>query len=280
MKYPTIVMMTDFGTDNISVCAMKGVCSSVCTDLVTVDLTHSVEPFNTFEASSYLLYVEPFWPKGTIFVSVVDPGVGTKRKACVAKLKDGNFVVTPDNGTLTHLYYEVGIQEVREIDEGINRLSSTKNTSIFHGRDLFAYCAAKLAANVISYEEVGPSYPIEEIVLHDNLYKPTLKKHCATGIITAIFKHFGNVFTNIYFEDFNKAGFNEGDYIDVKISYQDEIIFNQQVLYQKSFGYVQINQPIIFNGSNLVICLALNQGNFAQQYNIGSGKDWRIEFIK
>lgn len=280
MKYPSIVMMTDFGADNVSVCAMKGVCSTICSDLITTDLTHSVTPFNTWEASAYLMYVEPFWPKGTVFVSVVDPGVGTKRKACVAKLKDGNYVVTPDNGTLTHVFYEVGIQEVREIDESINRLPSTKNTSVFHGRDLFAYCAARLAADVISFEEVGPLYPVEDIILHDTFYNPVIKENHIEGLITSVFKHFGNLFTNIYFEDFNKAGFIEGDYVNVKISYKDEIKFNQKVLYQKSFGYVDVNQPILFNGSSLVICLALNQGSFANVYNISSGKDWRIEFNK
>ncbi|HPW53390.1 MAG TPA: SAM-dependent chlorinase/fluorinase [Erysipelotrichaceae bacterium] len=280
MNYPTIVMMTDFGADNISACAMKGVCKTVCNDLVTADLTHSVIPFNTWEASAYLIYVEPFWPKGTIFVSVVDPGVGTKRKACVAKLKDGNYVVTPDNGTLTHVFYEIGIQEVREIDESINRLPATKDTSVFHGRDLFAYCAARLAANIISYEEVGPLYPVESIVLHNTFYNPVIRENHIEGLITAVFKHFGNLFTNIHYEDFNKAGFKEGDYVDVRITHKDEIKFNQKVLYQKSFGYVDINQPIIFNGSNLVICLALNQGSFAEVYQISSGMDWRVEFKK
>ncbi|MGI6607753.1 MAG: SAM hydrolase/SAM-dependent halogenase family protein [Erysipelotrichaceae bacterium] len=278
MKYPTIVMMTDFGADNVSVCAMKGVCNTVCNDLITTDITHSITPFNTWEASAQLMYVEPFWPEGTIFVSVVDPGVGTKRKACVAKLKDGKYVVTPDNGTLTHVFYEVGIQEIREIDESINRLSSTKNTSVFHGRDLFAYCAARLAADIISFEEVGPLYPIEETVLHDIFYNPVVEKNYIAGTITSVFKHFGNIFTNISFEDFAKAGFNEGEYVDVKISYKDKIKFNQKVLYHKSFGYVDINQPILFSGSTLTVCLALNQGNFANVYDISSGKDWRIEF--
>ncbi len=281
MKYPTILMMTDFGPDNSSVCTMKGVCSTICPDLVTVDITHSITPFNTWQASAQLMFVVPYWPKGTIFVSVVDPGVGTKRKACVAKLKDGNYIVTPDNGTLTHVYYEIGIEEIREIDETINRLPSTRDTSIFHGRDLFAYCAAKLAANVISFEEVGPAYPVEEVILHDTFYEPLIKENHVEGNIITVFKHFGNIFTNISYKNFKKAGFNEGDYVNVKITYKDEVKFNENVLFHKSFGYAQVNQPIIFSGSMLDICLALNQSSFAEKYGIiSAGKDWKVVFTK
>ncbi len=280
MSYPTIVMMTDFGTDNSGTCAMKGVCDSVCHQLVTTDITHSIEPFNTWQASSQLMYVEPFWPKGTIFVSVVDPTVGTSRKACVAKLKDGKYVVTPDNGTLTHLFYEVGIEEIREIDESINRLKGTEETSIFHGRDLFAYCAARLAAGIISYQQVGPAYPVSEVILHDTMYHPTIKENYAEGCITSAMRHFGNIFTNITVKNFHKAGFKDNDMINVQIIRQDKIIFEQKVKYAKSFGYVAIGEPVIFNGSTLVICIALNQNNFAQKYDIYSGEEWRIVFSK
>ena len=102
--------------------------------------------------------------KRTVFVSVVDPGVGTPRKASVALLKDGNYVITPDNGTLTHVYYNVGIEAIREIDETKNRYQGTENVSVFHGRDLFAYTAAKLASGQITFEEVGESYSLDDIV--------------------------------------------------------------------------------------------------------------------
>ncbi len=280
MSYPTIVMMTDFGADNSGTCAMKGVCDSVCHQLVTTDVTHSIEPFNTWQASSELMYVEPFWPEGTIFVSVVDPTVGTKRRACVAKLKDGKYVVTPDNGTLTHLFYEVGVEEVREIDETINRLKGTEETSIFHGRDLFAYCAARLAAGVITYEQVGKAYPVEEIVLHDELYHPVVKENYVEGCIASAMRHFGNCFTNVSVKNFKKAGFVDGDMVKVKITHNDEVKFEQEVKYARSFGYVAVNEPVIFNGSTLVICIALNQGNFATKYDLYGGTDWRITFSK
>ena len=161
-----IVMQTDF-TKDISVCTMQGVCMMVDPTLRVFDNTHDIKSFDTYQASTCLSYVVDFWPAGTVFVSVVDPGVGTDRRACVAKLKNGSYVITPDNGTLTHVAKYIGVEAVRVINEEAHRLKTTAQCNIFHGRDVFAYCAAKLAAGIITYEEVGPEYPIEEIVLHE-----------------------------------------------------------------------------------------------------------------
>ena len=179
-KKAAVVMQTDF-TKDISVCTMQGVCMMVDPELRVFDNTHEIKNFDTYQASTALSYVVDFWPAGTVFVSVVDPGVGTDRRACVAKLKNGSYVVTPDNGTLTHVNQYVGIEEVRVIDEERNRLKSTEKCHIFHGRDLFAYCAAKLAAGIITYEEVGEAYPVEEIVEHELIPFPYYKLHNITN---------------------------------------------------------------------------------------------------
>ena len=281
MKYPTICMMTDFGPDNSSVCTMKGVCSNICSDLITTDITHSVTPFNTWEASSQLKFVVPFWPKGTIFVSVVDPGVGTKRRACVAKLKDGNYVITPDNGTLTHVYYEVGIEEVREIDTTINRYKGTEDVSVFHGRDIFAYTAARLASSIISFEEIGPIYPVNEIIVEDYEYvKATVKSTDIKGIIISVLDPFGSIVFNILTKDFIKIGYNHGDIVHVKISHNDKVYFEADVPYEKSFGYVDLNKPVLFNSSSNYISIGLNQNSFKDTYHIKEGKDWVVELSK
>ena len=164
---PCIVFQTDFGTKWGAVASMKGVCKQVDPALECVDLTHEIEQYNILAASRELVYVLPFWPKGTVFVSVVDPGVGTERRACVALLRDGNYVGTPDNGTLTHALEQIGVAAVRQIDETVNRYPGTEDVAVFHGRDLFAYTAARLAAGVISFEGVGPAYPVEQIVRFD-----------------------------------------------------------------------------------------------------------------
>ena len=277
---PRVVLMTDFGIDNMGTAAMEGVISSIDNELLCTNLTHRIEPFNTWQASGALMYVVPFWPAGTVFVSVVDPGVGTHRRASVAKLKNGCYVVTPDNGTLTHMYYNVGIDAIREIDESVNRLKGTEGTSIFHGRDLFAYCAGKLAAGVIDFEGVGPEYPVSEVILHDALFNPNVKPGCAEGIITQAIPHFGNLNMNIPIDAFHKAGFEFGDMVHVTISHEGKVHFDADVLYERSFGYVKQGEPILFNGSMLYVGMALNQGHFANTYGIGDGESWKVRIIK
>ena len=277
---PRIVLMTDFGTDNAGTAAMEGVCASIDNSLVCTNLTHNISPFNTWQASGALMYVVPFWPTGTVFVSVVDPGVGTQRRASVAKLKNGIYVVTPDNGTLTHLYYNIGIESIREIDETVNRLKGTEGTSIFHGRDLFAYCAGKLAAGVIDFEGVGPEYPVSEIVLHDQLFNPEVTPGCAEGVVTEARAHFGNLNINIPIDRFNDAGFTFGDTVHITISHEGRIHFDADVLYQKSFGYVAKGEPIVFNGSMLYVGIAQNQDNFVKKYDIGEGESWKVRITK
>ena len=159
-----IVLQTDFGGTSAP---MTGICKIVSRELQVYDLTHQVPKFNVQIAGKNVAETIPFWPEGTVFVSVVDPGVGTPRRASVAKTCNGYYVVTPDNGTLTAIQDTFGIEEIREIDQSINRYQGNEwsnKSDIFHGRDIFAYCGARLAAGVITYEQVGKSYPVTEIV--------------------------------------------------------------------------------------------------------------------
>ena len=187
--YTFIVTQTDF-TKGISTCTMDGVCMMVDPALRVFDNTHNIPPFDTYTASTSLDFVVDYWPTGTVFVSVVDPGVGTSRRGCVARLKNGSYVVTPDNGTLTHMLLRPGVEAVREIDETVNRLPGSEGVNIFLGRDVFAYTAARLAAGMITFEEVGPAYPVEEIVRHP-LPQPTVEADGAvTGMIASADTHF------------------------------------------------------------------------------------------
>ena len=143
---------------------MYGMCKIVDPELRVCELSHTVPKFDVVEAGRRLTRVMPYWPEGTVFVSVVDPGVGTPRRACVVKTRSGRYIVTPDNGTLAEAAKLFGIAGVRELDESVNRYPHTKKVSIFHGRDLFAYCAARLASGIIAFDKVGPEYPAGEIV--------------------------------------------------------------------------------------------------------------------
>ena len=278
---PLLVFQTDFTYKEGAVSAMYGVIKTVDREIEIMDASHEIPQYDTWSASYRLYQSMKFWPKGTIFVSVVDPGVGTSRKASIAKTLDGYFIVSPDNGSLTHIKKLVGISEIREIDEKTNRLrgKDTEGVSIFHGRDLFGYCAAKLASGLITYEEVGPSYPVESIVEH-KIYQPEIRDNYVKGIFEISDPNFGNLWTNIKLQQFNQAGFNYGDFLNVKVTYKGEVKFDQSVLFEKSFGFASIGEPIIYNNELMKVALAVSQGSFSETYNISFGPEWIIEFTK
>lgn len=279
MEKPLLVFQTDFTYKEGAISSMYGVVKSVDRTLEIFDGTHEIPHFDTWSASYRLYQYMRFWPKGTIFVSVVDPGVGTSRRACVARTKDGYFVVTPDNGALTHIKEFVGIEEVREIDEKVNRLKSTEGTSIFHGRDLFGYCAAKLAGGIITYEEVGPSYPVEEIVVHE-IRRSKLAPGRAEGIFEICDPNFGNLWSNIPVEEFLRNGFQYGDLLQVTIRHSGEIVYSGRLPFAKSFGYVKKGEAVIYTNELMKVSIAVSMGNFRETYQVDFGYDWTLEIRK
>ncbi len=278
---PILVFQTDFTYKETAVSAMYGVVKSVDRQLEIFDSTHEIPNHDVWSASFRLFQPMNFWPKGTIFVSVVDPGVGTARKGCVAKTSNGYYIVTPDNGSLTHVKAWIGISDVRQIDESVNRLKgkNTEDTSVFHGRDVFAYTAARLASGVIDYEGVGPAYPVEEIITLP-IHEPELKDDALQGIFEINDPNFGNMWTNIPQPLFEKAGFRYGQKLQLTIWHGDEIVFDEKVPYEKSFGYVAKGDPVIYTNELMRISLAVCEGHFSEKYQIGYGPDWRVRFSR
>lgn len=278
---PILVFQTDFTYKESAVSAMYGVVKSVDRELEIMDGTHEIPQYDIWSASYRLSQSMRFWPQGTIFISVVDPGVGTPRKACIAQTADGYFVVTPDNGALTHVKQSSGIIEVREIDESVNRLrgKDTEETNVFHGRDLFGYCAAKLASGLITYEQVGPAYPVDEIITL-SIHQPKLEDGKVSGIFEIGDPNFGNLWTNIPLSLFSKAGFAYGDFLYLTIRREVQVVFEEKILFHKSFGYAQKGEVIIYNNELMKISLAVSQGSFCERYNISYGPDWEVEFEK
>ncbi len=276
---PILVFQTDFTYKEGAVSAMYGVVKTVDRELEIFDSTHELPQFDTWSASYRLMQVLPFWPKGTIFVSVVDPGVGTARRACVARTANGYFVVTPDNGALTHVKREFGVLAVREIDESVNRLPSTRGVSVFHGRDLFGYTAARLAAGIIDFAGVGPAYPVEEIVCHP-IAEPTVEPGYARGIFEIDDPNFGNLWTNIPVEAFREAGFRYGDRVRVRVCRGGTAVFEDEVPFHQSFGFAPEGAPMLYTNELMKLGMAVTQGSMARQYGLSYGADWTVELRK
>lgn len=274
-----LVFQSDFGLVDGAVAAMYGVSHEVDMELKIYDLTHDIEQYNIWEASYRLYQSVEYWPKGTVFVSVVDPGVGTKRKSVVAKTIQGHYIVTPDNGTLVHLKKFVGIEEVREIEESKHRRQNTEYSHTFHGRDVYAYTGAKLASGAIKFEEVGTQLSVEHIVELE-IGEIVKTENSIKGSIDILDVRFGSLWTNISREDFTNLGIEYGEYVEVIIHNGNKLAYNNRVCYGKSFGDVYVSEQVIYVNSLYNMALAINQGNFAKAYNIGTGIHWTIEFKK
>ena len=272
---PILVFQTDFTYAEGAVSSMYGVVKTVDRELEIMDGTHQIPQYDTWSASYRLYQSLPFWPKGTIYVSVVDPGVGTKRRACVARTSDGHYVVSPDNGSLTHLKRYIGIEEVREIDESVNRLKSTRGTSVFHGRDLFGYTAARLASGIIDFEGVGPEVPVDSVV--EIAYEPAvLSGDEITGTVDVLDVRFGSLWTNIPREMFLKLGVSYGDRVEVIIEKRGRTVYRTSLIYAHSFAEAYIGEALVYVNSLDFMAVAINQGNFARAYNVGTGLSWKI----
>src|SRR5690625_4919099 len=212
-----LVLQTDFGLVDGAVSAMYGVALSVDRDVKVYDLTHEIPQYDIWEGSYRLYQTIPYWPEETVFVSVVDPGVGSDRLSVVAKTDSNQFIVTPDNGTLTHVAQAIGISEVREIDETVNRLARSYESYTFHGRDVYAYTGARLASGIINYEQVGP---VVDQFIQLETPKVAVNDGVIKGTIDILDVRFGNLWTNI---DHNFLVNKEIDYGDsVKVSIYDD----------------------------------------------------------
>lgn len=272
-----LVFQSDFGLVDGAIAAMYGVAHEVSENLKLYNLTHDITPYNIWEASYRLFQSVEYWPKDTVFVSVVDPGVGSSRKSVVALTEGGHYIVTPDNGTLTHLKKYVGISEIREIEEIKHRRRNTEASFTFHGRDVYAYTGAKLAAGLITFEEVGTALKVEDIVELE-IGKIVKSEKSIKGSIDILDVRFGSLWTNITREDFLEIGFKVGDKVEVIIYNGSTLVYNNRIVYGKSFADVYVSEQLIYVNSLYRMAVAINQGNFAKAYSIGTGIHWSIEF--
>ncbi|MFZ1527254.1 MAG: S-adenosyl-l-methionine hydroxide adenosyltransferase family protein [Ferruginibacter sp.] len=273
-----VVFQSDFGLKDGAVSAMKGVAMGVDSSLKLFDLTHEIPAYNIWEAAYRLEQTMSYWPAGTVFVSVVDPGVGTNRRSVVLKTKTGHFIVTPDNGTLTLIAASLGIDAIREIDEAVNRRQNSTRSYTFHGRDVYAYTAARLASGKISFEEVGQLLPAAVVSLP--YQQAVYEKGLLSGTISILDVQYGNVWTNIGDSLFNRLEVKTGDRLRVKIFHDKKKIYDGLMPYCSTFGAVAIGKPLLYLNSLMQVSFALNMGSFAGVYKIGSGNVWQVQINK
>ena len=274
-----LVIMSDFGLADGAVSAMYGVAYSVSEQLNISSLTHEIPQYNAWEASYRLIQTVGYWPKGTVFVSVVDPGVGSTRRSIGVETRDGQYIITPDNGTLTHIKRISGIVAAREIDERINRLPGSGESYTFHGRDIYAYTGARLAAGIIDFAGVGPEVDPESVV-ELPMEEPVMEDGWIRGDIDVLDVRFGSLWTSIPRELFLKLGAKHGDFVEIKIMNGARLVYRNSLIYARSFADAFVGEPLVYVNSLDRMAVAINQGDFARAYNVGTSAPWTIAVQK
>lgn len=275
----TLVLQSDFGTADGAVSAMYGVALGVSPSLRICDLTHEIPQYDIWEASYRLIQTLSYWPQGTVFVSVVDPGVGTKRRSIAAQTSNGRYIVTPDNGTLTHIKRMVGLDAVRIIDESVNRLAGSSESYTFYGRDVYVYTGARLAAGVIDFKGVGPEADAEHVV-ELPIVEASFDGESVHGTIDVLDVRFGSLWTNIPRKEFERLGVGYGQRVEVTIENGTRMLYKNFLAFARSFADVYVGEPLVYANSLDCMAVAINQGSFAAAYGIGTGVNWKISLRK
>jgi S-adenosylmethionine hydrolase len=257
----------------------QGVARNLARPLPITDLTHDIPPFDIAEAAYRLRQTAPYWPSGTVFVTVVDPGVGTARKSVAARDVNGRIFVCPDNGLLTHLADEIGFDSVREIDEVAHRLPGSSESFTFLGRDLYAFIGARLASGDLQFDDIGPSLPeITRLeVHHATVLQNGGLEDRVIGSIPVLDVNFGNVWTNIPKHLLEQIGVNFGDQVQVVIKHNQLERYREVIPFVHSFGFVPHGERLVYVNSLLHASLGMNCQSFAAHYGISSGAGWTVE---
>jgi len=260
-KYPpTIVFMTDFGVLDDSVAICRGVMYSIMPEVRIVDLTHQVTPFSIVDGARFLYGATPYYPAGAVFVVVVDPTVGSTRKAIIAKSRRSQYFVLPDNGLLTFVEQRDGIEAAHEITNSEWMIGS-KLSSTFHGRDIFSPVGAHVARGD-DWTKVGPELPVKDLVRLE-VKSARLDDRGLTAEVIATDGPFGNLVTNIDGDDFLKLGYQRGQQVPITVGDKQ-----MKLKFVRTFSDVPVNQPLLYIDSRGHLGLAVNQGSFTAIYGI------------
>jgi S-adenosylmethionine hydrolase len=269
-----IALITDFGDRGHFVGAMKGVILKIDPQIQIFDISNNIEPQNILEAAFTLADTIKYWPEETVFVVVVDPGVGLNRKSLAVRTRSNHIILCPDNGILTEIIENPGLTDIRVISEAMNRLPGSENFHTFHGRDIFAYDAGRIASGLINIDNIG--FKMEEQLVTLPIRKANIKFKAIEGILVKIEHPFGNLCTNIPGSLLEELEILPGEKLHFEIFEAEGLIQKGIIPFVKTFGEVAKESPLAYIDSSNRLGLAINMGNFSSEYKIKAGLSWRI----
>ena len=261
-----ISLLSDFGHKDPYVAEMKAVILSINPEVHIVDVTHEVEKFNIRMGAYVLASATPSFPSNTVHMAVVDPGVGTQRRAIVVETRY-SFYVGPDNGLLMLAAQNEHITNVYKIDNPKYMLPKVSKT--FHGRDIFAPAAAYLAAG-IKPSDFGAA--IDDYIVPD-FAKPHQRNGELLGEVLYV-DDFGNIISNISAEDLKNVDINEGNTLQVRLG--DKIV---SLIFCSAYGKVAVGSPLALVGSSGFLEVSINQGSGSKTYGAKVGDAFCISIV-
>jgi S-adenosylmethionine hydrolase len=250
---PIITLTTDFGLSDHYVGAMKGVILSRCPEADIVDISHAGASFSIWSGAYTIQQSAPYFPAGTVHVVVVDPGVGTARKAVAVEALNQTFIA-PDNGVLTLVLSRAQNFTAREIANP--RLMLPTPATTFHGRDIFAPAAATISCGAVPFSEIGPV--VEKPVLLSPIEPQLISPGLWEGRVLSM-DHFGNLITNFPAGDFESQAFRMTmGWVDISLRYA-------------TFADAPEGAIFCYAGSSGYLEIAMNRHSAAARLHAGPG---------
>jgi S-adenosylmethionine hydrolase len=263
-----IGFMTDFDVKDDAVGICKAVMDGVAPGVRVLDITHQSEPYNIAAGARFLAGSAPYFPKDAVFVVVIDPGVGSTRKAIIAKSKIGQYFVLPDNGLLTLVQDRDGIEAVHEITNPTWMIGSGIS-STFHGRDIFSPAGAHLARGD-DWTQAGPALDPAKLVRLD-IKRATVDSTGLHGDVIGTDGPYGNLVLNVPADTFAQLGYRLGDIVPVTLSGK-----RSSFPFVKTFSDVPVGKELFYIDSRGRLSLGINQRNFSETYKVGEGASIEI----
>jgi S-adenosylmethionine hydrolase len=269
-QQPTKVIgfMTDFDVKDDAVGICKAVMDGVTPGVRIIDITHQSEPYNIAMGARFLAGSAPYYPKDAVFVVVIDPGVGSTRKAIVARSRVGQIFVLPDNGLLTLVQDRDNIVEAHEITNPAWMIG-TGISSTFHGRDIFSPAGAH-AARGDDIAQAGPALDVSKLVRLD-LHNATIDATGLHGEVIGTDGPYGNLVLNVPSETFAQLGYKLGDQVPIMFAgkrYAFPLV--------KTFSDVPVAKELFYIDSRGRLSIGINQRNFSETYKVGEGAELTI----
>jgi S-adenosylmethionine hydrolase len=260
--------MTDFDVKDDAVGICKAVMDGVAPGVRVIDITHQSEPYNIAMGARFLAGSAPYFPKDAVFVVVIDPTVGSTRKAIVARSRVGQIFVLPDNGLLTLVQDRDGIAEAHEITNP-KWMIGTGISSTFHGRDIFSPAGAH-AARGEDIADAGPALDVTKLVRLD-LHNANVDANGLHGEVIGTDGPFGNLVLNVPRETFATLGYQPGDMVPVTLDGK-----KYEFPFVKTFSDVPVGKPLFYIDSRGRLSMGINQRDFSATYKAGEGSKLEI----